>query len=473
MGTVDKRESSELELLRFLSSSPTPYHAAAGAASRLREQGFTEIHETERWRLEPGRAYFLQRAGSAIVAFRVGAGAPADSGFRILAAHLDSPALKLKVRGTERFHDLLRVPVEVYGGPILSSWLDRDLGIAGRLMVQSGEGRDAGRGCAESVLVSTDGPVAIIPNLAIHLNRDLNKGFEYNPQDHLAALVNPARLPEAPPGALSEAPDGTQRGSPGGAQGNARPPRARFPKAAGALVGELAENAGVELERVLSWDLLLWDTCAAEALGSGSRLYAGGRLDNLVGAWSALGALVGAEAGEATQVAVLFDAEEVGSRAGPGADSSFLEGVLGRVVSTLGGDTEDYYRAAACSLLVSNDAAHALHPGYAAKYDSDYAPVLGGGPAIKLNAKLRYATSTSGAARVEAAAEEAGVPLQYLAVRSDMRSGSTIGPFGWARTGIDPVDIGVPIVAMHSIRETGDLRDAHALVELQRHLLGK
>lgn len=466
-------EAGGAELLRFLSSSPTPYHAAAGAAARLREHGFAEIDETERWRLEPGRAYALQRAGSAIVAFRVGTGAPADSGFRILAAHLDSPALKLKVRGTERFHDLLRVPVEVYGGPILSTWLDRDLGIAGRLMVRSRQAHGDADHSVESVLVRTDEPVAIIPNLAIHLNRELNKGFEYNPQDHLAALVNPARIAKdwCDPPERAESSTGSQGRERAGSQERASRELSRFPKAAAALVGELAENAAVELERVLSWDLMLWDTSAATTLGSGERLYAGGRLDNLVGAWSALEALVEAEPGEATQVVVLFDAEEIGSKAGPGADSSFLEGVLGRIVTALGGDSEDYYRAAARSLLVSNDAAHALHPGYAAKYDGDYAPVLGGGPAIKLNAKLRYATSTSGAARVEAAAEQAGVPLQYLAVRSDMRSGSTIGPFGWARTGIDPVDIGVPIIAMHSIRETGDLRDAHALVALQRRLL--
>ncbi len=437
----DAPAADDNALLQFLSASPTPYHAAEHAAQRLDELGFTCLDEAERWQLETGRNYYVMRAGSALLAFRIGHEAPAEGGFRVLSAHLDSPSLKLKLRGAERHGDLCRVPIEVYGGPILSTWLDRELGIGGRLMVRSASGE------IHPLLVKTEEPVATIPNVAIHLNREVNKGFEYNAQDHLAALVN-CGSPESTP-----------------------EPGSRFPKAAGELATFLAELVGVAVDAVLGWDLSLWDTAPARPLGPGAQLYSGGRLDNLVGSWTAVEALGTSAAGRATQVLALFDAEEVGSRAGPGADSAFLEGVLSRIVTALGGDSEDYHRAMARSELVSNDAAHAMHPSYSAKYDPDYSPVLGRGPAVKLNAKLRYATSASGAARVVRGAEAAGVALQYLSTRSDMRSGSTIGPFGWARTGIDPVDIGVPILAMHSIRETGDLRDARAMVTLQQALL--
>lgn len=443
----DNRSSrTGAELLGFLNGAPTPYHAAACAAARLRAAGFTEIDERERWELEPGHGYFLTRAGSAVVAFRAGTQPPEESGFRILGAHLDSPALKLKLRGAERHYGVCRVPVEVYGGPILSTWLDRDLGIAGRLMVRGEAGE------LSAVSVKTPHAAAVIPNVAIHLNREVNKGFEYNPQDHLAALVDPGEH------SSGEQPAGDER-------------NARFPKAAGELAAYLAALAGVSAEQVLSWDLMLCDQAPAMRLGASGRLYSGGRLDNLVGSWSVLEALCTTGVSTAGQVVVLFDAEEVGSRAGPGADSSFLEGVLARIVAAVGGSPENYYRAMAHSLLVSNDAAHALHPSYPVKYDPDYAPILGEGPAIKLNAKLRYATSASGAARVVQLAEAAGISVQYLAVRSDMRSGTTIGPFGWARTGVDTVEIGVPILAMHSVRETGDLRDAETIVALQRLLL--
>ncbi len=440
------------DLLQYLSQSPTAFHAVRNAARVLEEHGFVQLHETEQWALSAGAKHYVIRNGGALVAFRVGKQTEADAGFRIAAAHTDSPALKLKLRGAKSAQGGFRVPVEVYGGPIVSTWLDRDLSIAGRVLVRR-------HGEIESRLLAARRPVAIIPNVAIHLNRDVNSGFEYNKHEHLPALLN-LTGPDQPPNGGNSATE-SAREAPGAATDV-------FPNDAVPLVEYVAHELGEEPSTLLAADLLLWNPVPAQAMGGGGNLFTSGRIDNLAGAWSVLRAIVESQGSAATQVAVLFDNEEVGSLTGAGANSSFLESLLQRIVSARDSAPDAVARATPRSFLVSNDAAHALHPNFPGKYDEHYAPVLGEGPALKLNAALRYATTDTAAAQIIDTAQRAGVPLQYLANRADMRTGSTVGPYVWSRTGIATVDVGVPILAMHSIRETASLDDAGATRDLMR-----
>lgn len=405
-------------LMAYLDASPTAYHAAANARVRLEEAGFCALDEGAAWSLAAGRGYFVERNQSALIAFRVGKGCLATNGFRLVAAHTDSPAPKLKWRGAAERSGVLRIPVESYGGMLQSSWFDRPLAIAGRVALK------AASGGVRWQLVSSSRPLAIIPNLAIHLNRDANQGVAINVQQHLAALC----------GACS-------------------------------FADILRELCGAALEELLDADLFLTDCQPATLCGINQDIINAPRLDNLCSCQAALAALIAAPSVDATPAIFLADNEEVGNETAQGAASAFWRDILERLCLTqCGGDRETIFRALSRSFLLSLDAAHAVHPNYEEKHDPAYAPQLNRGVVIKNNASFRYSSTTVSSALFRQLCRDKGIPAQDFINRSDQPCGSTVGPTCAARLGVKAVDVGVPLWAMHSCRESIGAKDQQALV---------
>lgn len=391
------------DLIAFLDASPSPWHAVASAVARL--DGFERLEETAPWTDVPSQGYAV-RSG-AIVAWRLGGSTDVARPFRLVGAHTDSPCLRVKPRPDTGGWGWRQLAVEVYGGILNNSWLDRDLGIAGRLVGEGGA----------TQLVDVHQPVARVPQLAVHLDRDVNAGgLVLDAQAHL---------------------------SPVWGVGDGR---------AGEFASWIAAQAGID--RPPSWwELCLYDVQGAAVLGADRSLLASGRLDNQVSCWAAITALTAADSGDHDTIVVLNDHEEVGSSSTTGAGGPFLETVLARLVAARGGSDDDLHRALAASACVSADNAHAVHPNYPERHEPGHRPVVNAGPAIKVNANQRYATSATTAAAFQRACERAGVPWQVFVSRNNMPCGSTIGPITSTRLGIDTVDVGVPQLSMHSARE--------------------
>jgi aspartyl aminopeptidase len=424
--TVPADLDAARRLLGFCDASPSPYHACATAAARLGEAGFTRLAEEAPWPAEPGRWYIVR--GGTLVAWATTAGHEPHEGFRIVGAHTDSPNLRIKPRPDVVRAGVRQLGVEAYGGVLLSSWLDRDLGLSGRVAV-----RRNGTG-AMVRLLRVDRPVCAIPQLAIHLDRDVNtSGLVVDAQHHLTPLWGIAR------------------------------PEGEVPRAAtDGLVGFVAHELGVDPTDVLGWDLMLHDLAPGALVGRDDELIGSARLDNLASCWAAIEALseVAPSVGDGpVPVVCLFDHEEVGSTSDRGAASSLLASVLERSVLARGGTTEAIHRSLARSACLSADMAHATHPNYADRHDPEHQVTLNGGPVLKVNANVRYATDAPGSALVALAAERAKVPLQAFAMRSDLPCGSTIGPVTAARLGITTVDVGMPQLAMHAAREHAGSHD--------------
>ena len=423
--------ASVKQLCDFVDASPTAFHAVENLQAALVARGAQKLSEGEAWALEPGRSYFVARSGSALVAFRPGLRPPAEEGFALAGAHTDSPALKARLEKPLSARGLERAPVEVYGGPILSTWLDRPLSLAGRVALR------AQGGGLETRLLNFARPVGLIPNLAIHLNREVNKGFEYNAQAHLPVLLSSDPLAAA--------------GASGGAATQA------------ALLRLVAAELGVEAGAILGADLYFVESQRVALIGADGGLVNGYRLDDLTGCHAVLEGFLAASPAPHGQVACFLDNEEVGSRSVQGADSSFLRDVLGRISALQGAGSEGFYRALSRSFSVSVDVAQAFHPSYAEKYDEAFAPLLNGGPAVKVNANMKYATDAEAEARFRLLCEAKGVPCQKFMSRADTTPGSTIGPLSSSLTGIRTVDVGAPLLSMHSIRETVGARDHEAM----------
>ncbi len=460
----------------FLDASPTAFHAGAEIVRRLRDAGFEELQEGERWNLSAGQAYFVRRTFGAVAAVRMGTSPPADAGAVIGAAHTDSPALKLKTESERVVDGLVTVATEVYGGAIIGTWFDRDLEIAGAVTVQvdgaadssaansrAESGRAAGAagtapgpsadratpgaaGATETRLVRLTDLTAVVPNVAIHLNRKVNEGFQYNKQDHLRCILGGGAK-----GGGAAATDGDGTGGAGGAGDSS------------VLRTAVAAQLGVAPDAILGMDLYLTDAAPARRLGQGGAdsgdLYSARHIDNLAGCTTTLDAFMSSPATPWTQIAVFFDNEEVGSRTYAGAQSGFLDRLLDRLVVATGGTMEDAFRLRARSFLLSNDGAHAGHPNFHDKYDAAYLPRLGGGPVIKEHAGMSYTSRSDTAAHFRRACRAAEVPSQVFANRSDARSGSTIGPIIQTRSDLRSVDVGIPMLAMHSVRETAGVAD--------------
>ncbi|MBX3206932.1 MAG: M18 family aminopeptidase [Labilithrix sp.] len=407
------------DLLAFLGASPTPFHAVASATERLVAAGFQPLAETDPWTdLRPGR-YTFAHGGSSVFAFVIPE-AKRISGFRIVGAHTDSPNLRLKPNAEYKKEGYAQLGVEVYGGVLLNSWLDRDLSLAGRVFVREG-------GRLETRLVRFTKPMLRVAQLAIHLDRDVNDGLKLNRQEHLAPIF-------------------------GLADGDARD-----------LTTMLAEELSTTREAIAGSDLMLYDVVAPTLGGRSEEMIFSARLDNLAMCHAGVRALIdaapGAEAGDVVPVVALFDHEEVGSETAYGAHSGFLPRALERIVTGRGGSREDFHRALAGSLCVSADMAHAVHPNYEGRHEARHKPVLNGGPVIKVNAQQRYATSGATAALFRDLCAKAEVPVQHYAHRTDLPCGSTIGPIASTLLGIRTVDVGNPMLSMHSVRELGGAKD--------------
>jgi len=404
------------ELLDFIDDSPSPWHAVANMTDMLRAAGFGELREDEPWHLQPGDAAYVVREDASLVAFRVGERHPADSGFRVVAAHTDSPGLRVKPGGAHTAGPFLRLGVEVYGGPILPTFADRDLTLAGRLAVRGEAGID-------SVLVDFPEALARIPTAAIHLNREVNEqGLKLDRQKELPLILS---LP-----------------------GDDAPDPNRFREL-------LASRAGVDSADVLGWDLAVADTQPGAFFGAEREFIAAARLDNLASCHAGLKALLAAEAPTATVVCAFFDHEEIGSTSYRGASGTFLPDVLER----LAGEREPLQRAKARSRLLSVDMAHAWHPNYPHFYDDEHKAQVNHGPVIKVNANQRYTSEGAGSAWFAQICQDAGVPWQHYVHRTDLPCGSTIGPITAARLGIPVIDVGNAIWSMHSVRESAGAKD--------------
>lgn len=425
--------SAAQDLCAYLDASPSPFHAVAETVRRLEAEGFAALDETRAWSLAPGRGYYVVRADASVIAFRVGERSPVEAGFKIVAAHTDSPNLRLKPQPVFGKEDFAQLGVEVYGGVLLHTWLDRDLGLAGRLVAH-----DAG-GALVRRLVRLHEPLCRVPSLAIHLDREVNdKGLVLNKQSHLAPVF-----------ALGSADD-----------------------ARAALVGRLAAQAGVAADAVLGLDVGLYDLTAATVGGHDGVFVFGARLDNLASCHVATRALAEAPArAPSTRVVALFDHEEIGSGSAQGAAGTFLRDVLARVVEATDGSARaGLARAIAASFCVSADMAHGVHPNYADRHEPRHMPGLGRGPVVKRNVQQRYATDALSAARFKAYCKAADVPVQDFVTRTDLACGSTIGPITAAGLGVATVDVGNPMLSMHSSREMCGAADvALMLGALARH----
>ncbi|WP_298393135.1 M18 family aminopeptidase [uncultured Azonexus sp.] len=417
---TDTARAQAQDLLDFIDASPSPWHAVATCKQRLLAAGFVRLEEFDRWQLEAGGRYFVIRGGSSIIAFTIGSQPLAETGLTMIGAHTDSPGLRLKPRPAENANGLVRLGVEVYGGPILATFADRDLGLAGRVMVRNDVG-------IESRLVHIDKPLLRLPNLAIHMNREVNEGgLKFNKQTELPLLL--------------------------GIGDDAQTADAQFRR-------PLADALGVAPENLMTWELAACDTQKGSFWGADGEFIANSQLDNLASCHAALSALLAVDHPSQTCLVALFDHEEVGSESAAGAGGSLVGDVLQRLAGNFALDGEDLRRLLARSYFISADMAHAWNPNFPSAYEPGHRVLVNAGPVIKHNCNQRYSTGADTAALFMAICEQAGVPCQQYAHRTDLGCGSTIGPIVAARLGIPSVDVGAPMWAMHSIRESAGVID--------------
>lgn len=419
---MDERQTTRKiteKLLRFLEDSPTSFHAVANMAARLREAGFEELQEAERWQLSAGGSYFVTRNMSSLIAFKV----PGKdfSGFQIISSHSDSPTFKIKENPEmEVEHHYVKLNVEKYGGMLCAPWFDRPLSIAGRLVVRECGG-------LRTKLVNIDRDLVMIPNLAIHMNRQVNDGYAYNAQSDMLPLYG------------SEA-------------------------AAGTLMKIIAKSAGVAEEDILGHDLYLYNRMKGSIWGAEEEFFSCGRIDDLQCAFGSLEGFLAGGHPDSVSVHAVLDNEEVGSTTKQGAASTFLSDTLKRLNAALGRSEEQYLTALASSFMVSADNAHGVHPNYADKADPTNRPYLNGGIVVKFNANQKYTTDAVSAAVFRDVCVRAGVPVQTFTNRSDMVGGSTLGNISNTHVALNTVDIGLPELAMHSPYETAGVRDTEYLI---------
>ncbi len=408
-------------LLKFIDRSPTPFHAVQEMNDTLCSKGFIELKEADAWKLVPNGKYFLTRNDSSLIAFTVGS-KPGES-FKIIGAHTDSPNLRLKPQAGYCKSGYMQLGVEVYGGVLLSTWTDRDLSLAGRVIL-------SGKKKPSTKLIRFEQALLRIPQLAIHLNRDVNKkGLLLNEQNHLPPIFSLQK---------KSAPDEV-------------------------LKKMIARELKCRPADIMGLELALYDTQPGTVAGAEAEFIFSGRLDNLASCHSAMHALTeSTKKDTATRVIAFYDHEEVGSETAQGAGSPFLKDVLERI--TMKDEREGFLRALANSFFISADMAHAVHPNYSDKHDSQHMPIINGGPVIKSNANQRYATDGVSSAWFESLCKKAGVPVQKFVVRSDLGCGSTIGPITAANLGIRTVDVGNPMLSMHSIREMAGAKDHELLI---------
>lgn len=419
-------------LLDFLSASPTPFHAVANMAAHLEAAGFEKLDEGAQWQIKSGGSYYVTRNDSSIIAFRRGRKDLATSGIRMVGAHTDSPCLRLKPNAEVTGHGYLRAAVEVYGGVLLNPWFDRDLSMAGRLSYRQKNGSIA------SQLIDFQRPLAIIPSLAIHLDRNANKERSINAQLHLPPLI--AKL-------ANESTSGKAKSKSANVDFRS------------ILLKELKRSGSArEVKEILDYEISFYDTQPAQLVGLEQEFIASARLDNLLSCWIATTAIADTDTKQDVLM-VANDHEEVGSTSASGAHGPFLRSVIQR----LSDDAEHNTRCINQSMMISADNAHAIHPNYPDRHEPGHAPRLNEGPVLKVNNNQRYASNSETAALFRSLCKDAKVPMQTMVARSDMGCGTTIGPITASEIGVPTVDVGVPQLAMHSIRESAGAADAWSL----------
>jgi len=408
------------DLADFVAASPSSYHAAAEVARRLEQAGFARLAEQDAWNVTPGGRYVVVRDGAAI-AWTIPADATAVTPAHVLGAHTDSPGFKLKPQPTTGSKGWLQAAVEVYGGPLLNSWLDRELRLAGRLALSDGR-----------VVLADTGALLRLPQLAVHLDREANSGLALDKQ-----------FQTQPVWGLG---DPTQDD----------------------ILAQLADSAGVSASDIRGYDVVIADTARGAVFGKDDAFFASGRLDDLASVHAGVVALEDLGDPSTGPIAVLaaFDHEELGSNSRSGAAGPFLEDILGRVYDALGADASERRRAFSASWCLSSDVGHSVHPNYVHKHDPVVQPVLGSGPILKLNANQRYATDALGSAAWRDWCDAADVVTQEFVSNNNVRCGSTIGPITATRLGIRTVDVGIPILSMHSARELAGVSDLHDLARV-------
>ena len=413
-------------LLDFLRRSPTPFHAVANMATQLEAHGFQRLRESDRWDLRPEGRYYTVRNGSSLVAFWLPGDVVTD-GIRMIGAHTDSPCLKIKPEPDITAHDYLQLGVEVYGGVLLNPWFDRDLSIAGRLTYVDGNGM------LTNVLIDFERPVAVIPSLAIHLDREANQNRTVNAQNDLPAIV---------------------------AVKNSKSFRSF-------LLDRLkTQYPDSDADEVSDYELSLYDFQPATRVGMENEFVASARLDNLASCYIGLRSLLD-ESWDRPGLLICNDHEEVGSVSSIGAQGTFLKSVVERISGT----RETFVRVIDRSILISVDNAHGVHPNFADRHDKNHGPVMNGGPVIKINANQRYASNSETSGAFRHVCKQLEVPLQTFVMRSDMACGSTIGPLTASEIGVRTLDIGIPQFAMHSIRELCGAEDIRHLYRALRGFL--
>ena len=424
-------------LLDFIDASPSPWHAVKSVEEQLASYQFVKLDETAKWMLESGGRYYVIRDDSSIIIFVLGQKPLVDTGFKIIGAHTDSPGLRIKPKAASGMDGLLRLSVEVYGGPIIATFTDRDLSLAGRISFKDDKNK------LVSLLVKFDKPLLRLPNLAIHMNRAVNEeGLKLHKQNELPLIVSVLAEEALPDAYFSEL---------------------------------MQQKSGCGADRILSWDLTVFDTQKGVFWGASDEFYADSQLDNLASCHAALQALLDDAVleNDNTLVCAFFDHEEIGSESNKGADGSFLNDVLQRIALASESHREDFARALAQSFMISADMAHAYQPNFPLAYDQEHRVTVNKGPVIKVNANHRYSTESVSQAMFINWCEQAGVPYQKYSHRNDLACGSTIGPITSARMGIRSVDVGNPLWAMHSIRESAGVLDHGYMIRAMKRFFAK
>ena len=419
------------DLLAYIEASPTAAHAVAETVRRLEAAGFTRLDEADTWNVAPGTAVYTTRNHTSLIAARIGSEPLWETGARITGAHTDFPGLRVKPNGQYSKCGYLQLAVEVYGGPLLHTWTDRDLGLAGRAIISSA---DAGPGAdSQTMLYDLHRPLCHIPNLAPHIRPEKKEGVVLNKQAHLPPILGLGKK------------EAVQ---------------------AAALQALIARERDVKQEAVRAFTVEPYDLQPGTLGGLQGEFLHTRSYDNLGSCHAALRAFLASRPQAHTQIIALFDNEEVGSQTMQGAGSRFLDMLLERLCEAAPRPREALYRAIARSFIVSADGAHAIHPNYAEVHEPHHHPILGGGPVVKVNANERYTTHLEALDLLQACAARAGVHLQHFVARTDVGTGSTIGPMTATRLGIRSIDVGNPMLAMHSIRETAGTADQAAMTRL-------